>query len=97
MNIRTIEKIIEKYKRDYFKVKQIEKFIKIYYFIKFSKIEVCVKLKEKEELILKSSDSSIIVKRRDECIHKRLVYLQRMIEVPQKKFTNDVRFKFKLE
>ena len=57
MNIRTIEKIIEKYKRDYFKVKQIEKFIKIYHFIKFSKIEVCVKLKEKEEI--ESNNKSI--------------------------------------
>lgn len=49
LNIRTIEKIIEKYKRDYFKVKQIEKFIKIYHFIKFSKIEVCVRLNQREE------------------------------------------------
>jgi hypothetical protein len=50
LNIRTIEKIIEKYRRDYFKVKQIEKFIKIYHFIKFSKIEVCVRLNQKEEI-----------------------------------------------
>ena len=50
LNIRTIEKIIEKYKRDICKIKQIEKFIKIYHFIKSSKIEVCVKVNQKEEL-----------------------------------------------
>ena len=50
LNIRTIEKIFEKYKRDHFKVKQIEKFIKIYHFIKYAKIEVCVRNNQKEEI-----------------------------------------------
>ncbi len=50
LNIRTIEKIIEKYRRDFFKVKQIEKFIKIYHFIKYAKIEVCVRNNQKEEV-----------------------------------------------
>ena len=50
LNKRTIEKIIEKYKKDYFKIKQIEKFIKISYFMRYSKIEVCIRKNLKEDV-----------------------------------------------
>ena len=83
LNIRTIEKITEKYKRDFFKVKQIEKFIKIYHFIKFSKIEVCVRLNQREEVDLNnksifSSFSDLFSK------NKEKVSCGSMIEIEEK-------------
>lgn len=100
LNIRTIEKIIEKYKRDYVKVKQIEKYIKINHFILSNKVEVCVKLNQQEsgessgnlfssiKSLNKQNSFNLIqeelgiisVKKTSNCLHKRLLYLEKITE-----------------
>jgi hypothetical protein len=49
MNIRCVEKIIENIRRYLNKVKQMEKYVKIDYFIKHTSIEVCLRKNNKEE------------------------------------------------
>ena len=49
MNMRCVENMIEKVKRDLLKVKQIEKLMKMEKFIKNSNISVCIRLAGKEE------------------------------------------------
>ena len=63
LNLRTIEKIKEKYDRDFKKVKQIEKFIKIFYYMKNANIEVCVRLNQKYELESKENNNKSIIDR----------------------------------
>lgn len=121
MNIRCIEKVNEKLKRDLFKVKQIEKIMKLDKFIKNAQINVCVRLNSKEDadgsfqrgsgggfldniffwnkrrtitekerdLEHENSDyCAISVLKTDQCIHKRLQYIEKLTEgKPEKKST----------